>query len=553
MKKIISVMLSFIVLITSVCVMDLTAFARNDEDFTYTYDDKTSTLVIKGKGEMESRTYTAEYAVDEMSPEYEIFSKAKKVIISEGITGIGYDCFGFLSEVEEISFPSTLKYIKGKDEYFGGFYGLKYLKKVTFKNGIEEINCIFENCPSLKNITLPSTLETLYICNWNGITSLTIPSSVKNCYIENCENLQTVTVSAGSALEVSKDSSFISECPNLKSLYVYSLNMSFGKNATLYGPNCKNAVTYCYQGSAVYNNCKNNNRKIKVISEPKNILPCVTGLKATGSDTKQIDLTWNKVSGATGYYVDIMKNGKYVRYGSTTSNKISVKGLNSFQEYTFRVKAYKKVSGTTYYGKYWVGVTYGTRAARISNFRATGSNNGTIYLAWNKNARATGYKVFKYDTAKKSYVLYKDIKGANNTKLSVTGLKNNTKYQFKIYAYYKGKTATYNGYCSNAISASTKLNMVTMNSVTSKSSKRITVNWNKAWYSCTGYQVMWSTAKNFSTNCQSVYVKGQSTLSTTLKTAQSGRNYYVRTRVYTEKNNKKTYGSWSAVKTVKVK
>lgn len=288
-------------------------------------------------------------------------------------------------------------------------------------------------------------------------------------------------------------------------------------------------------------------------SQTSTTLPCVTGLKATGSDTKQIDLTWNKVSGATGYYVDIMKNGKYVRYGSTTSNKISVKGLNSFQEYTFRVKAYQKKSGKTLLGKYWVGVTYGTRAAKISNFRSTGSNNSVIYLAWNKNARATGYKVFKYDTAKKSYVLYKDIKGANNTKLSVTGLKNNTKYQFKIYAYYKGSNGTYNGYCSSAISASTKFNMVTVNSIASKSSKRITVKWNKAWYSCTGYEVMWSTSKNFSSNFLSVYVKGQNTLSTTLKTAQSGRNYYVRVRVYTEKNNKKTYGSWSAVKTVKVK
>lgn len=288
-------------------------------------------------------------------------------------------------------------------------------------------------------------------------------------------------------------------------------------------------------------------------STATNTLPCVTGLKATGSDTKQIDLTWNKVSGASGYYVDIMKNGKYVRYGSTTSNKISVKGLNSFQEYTFRVKAYKNVSGTTYYGKYWVGVTYGTRASKVSNFRSTGSNNSVIYLSWSKNSRATGYKVFKYDPATKKDVLYKDIKGANNTTLSVTGLKNNTKYQFKIYAYYKGSVGTYNGYCSSALSASTKLNMVTMNSVTSPSKKRITVKWNKAWFSCTGYEVMWSTTSNFSSNFLSVYVKGQNTLSTTLNTAQSGRNYYVRTRVYTEKNGKKTYGSWSAVKTIKVK
>lgn len=283
-------------------------------------------------------------------------------------------------------------------------------------------------------------------------------------------------------------------------------------------------------------------------------LPCVTGLKATGSDTKQIDITWNKVANATGYYVDIYKNGKYVRYASTTTNKISVKGLNSFQEYTFRVKAYQNKSGKTYLGKYWVGVTYATRASKISNFRTTGSNNSTIYLAWNANSKATGYKVYMYDTAKKKDVLYKDIKGAKNTTLSVTGLKNNTKYQFKIYAYITTSGKTYNSYCSNVLNASTKYNMVTVNNVASNASKRITVKWNKAWYACSGYEVMWSTTKNFSSNYLSVYVNGQNSTSTTLKTAQSGKTYYVRVRAYkTDKNNKRTYCSWSSTKAIKVK
>lgn len=282
-------------------------------------------------------------------------------------------------------------------------------------------------------------------------------------------------------------------------------------------------------------------------------LPCVTGLKATGSDTKQINITWNPVKNATGYRVDIMKNGKYVKYATTKSNKISVTGLNSFQEYTFRVKAYQTKSNNTIWGKYWVGVTYGTRAKRISGFKATGSNNSAVYLAWNKNARATGYRIYKYDPKTKKDTLYKDIKGANNTTLKVSGLKNNTKYYFKIQAYYTVNGRTYLSYRTNAITTATKYNMVTLNSAKSNSKKKITVKWNKAIYDCSGYQVMWSTTKNFSSNYLTVNVNGRNSLSTTLKTAQSGKRYYVRVRAYKTVNGKKTYCSWSGVKSVVVR
>ena len=549
MKKTISLVLSFIILISSVCALDLTAFAASANTISYTYDKKTSTLVIKCNGKIENGSYSSEH--DWEAPDE--FVNAKKVIFSEGITGIGYDCFSYLEKVEEISFPSTLEYILGSGEYFGGFRGLNNLKTVNFKNGLKTIRDAFENCSSLERITLPSSLEELTVHNWNSIKSLTIPSSIKDCYIESCENLQSVTISAGSEFKIGNNSKLISDCPKLKSLYVYSTNISFGNNANLYGSNCKNAVTYCYPGTQVYNNCKKNNYKVKTITEPSNPLPCVTGLKATGSDTKQINLTWNKVSGATGYYVDIMKNGKYVRYATTQSNKISVKGLTSFQEYTFRVKAYKNLSGKTYYGKYWVGVTYGTRAPRISGFKATGSNNSAVYLAWNKNARATGYRIYKYDPKTKKDTLYKDIKGANNTTLKVSGLKNNTKYYFKIQAYYTVNGRTYLSYRTNAITTATKYNMVTLNSAKSNSKKKITVKWNKAIYDGSGYQVMWSTTKNFSSNYLTVNVNGRNSLSTTLNTAQSGKRYYVRVRAYKTVNGKKTYCSWSGVKSVVVK
>ncbi|MCD7796290.1 MAG: hypothetical protein LUG95_01305 [Clostridiales bacterium] len=64
----------------------------------------------------------------------------------------------------------------------------------------------------------------------------------------------------------------------------------------------------------------------------------------------------------------------------------------------------------------------------------------------------------------------------------------------------------------------------------------------------TGYQVMWSTTKNFKSNFLSVKVKGASQKKKTLTTAQSNKNYYVRVRAYKTKNGKTTYYSWSKTK-----
>lgn len=333
-------------------------------------------------------------------------------------------------------------------------------------------------------------------------------------------------------------------------------DISGSKNTSITVTDLKNTTTYQFKiyayityNGKTYNGYCSDALSVTTGAQVGN----VSGLTVTNADSKSISLSWNAVSGVTGYRIELYKNGAYSYYGKTSGTTFTVSGLESCKGYKIRVKAYKAVSGTNYFCNNWAEVSYATRARTVANFRATGSNNAAIYLAWNQTSGATGYRVYIYDTAQKKDVLYQTLTGASNTTLKVTGLKNNTKYQFKIYAYvtYDGKT--YNGYCSNALSASTKYNMITVNSIASNSTKKITVNWNKAYYDCTGYEVMWSTTSDFSSNYLSVYVSGQSTLSTTLSTAQSGKYYYVRVRAYKTENSKKTYGSWSAVNKIKVK
>ena len=80
-------------------------------------------------------------------------------------------------------------------------------------------------------------------------------------------------------------------------------------------------------------------------------LPATPTVKATAG-VKSATLTWNKVSGATGYviYYSPDANGKYTKVGSTKNNTYTVKNLTALKGACFKVKAYKKTANGNIYG-----------------------------------------------------------------------------------------------------------------------------------------------------------------------------------------------------------
>lgn len=69
----------------------------------------------------------------------------------------------------------------------------------------------------------------------------------------------------------------------------------------------------------------------------------------------------------------------------------------------------------------------------------------------------------------------------------------------------------------------------------------------------TGYQIQYSTDKNFKKNTHKVTVKGAKYTSKTVKKLKSKKTYYVRVRTYKKTGGKTYYGKWSKAKSVKVK
>jgi len=79
-------------------------------------------------------------------------------------------------------------------------------------------------------------------------------------------------------------------------------------------------------------------------------------LRVTALKGKKIKLTWNKVEDADGYIVYVKYPGKkkYVRAASrdATVKSVTHKGLSKKRVYKYKVRAYKKVNGKTYYSPY---------------------------------------------------------------------------------------------------------------------------------------------------------------------------------------------------------
>ncbi len=184
---------------------------------------------------------------------------------------------------------------------------------------------------------------------------------------------------------------------------------------------------------------KTDDYKIKVT---ENItVPTVTNLKATQT-TSSINLKWSKVSGASGYavYQYNSKAEKYEKIASVKKNKLTVKKLKAGRSYKFKVRAYKTVSGTNYYGSYSSTLSTATKPIAPTLKAAAGTKQAK--LSWNKVAGASGYAVY-YSTSKNG--TYKKLATTKSTKFTVKRLKSGKTYYFNVRAY---KTADRNIYSS---------------------------------------------------------------------------------------------------------
>lgn len=282
-----------------------------------------------------------------------------------------------------------------------------------------------------------------------------------------------------------------------------------------------------------------------------NIVPdTVQNMQISAAGTNTVDLSWSPVSGADGYTVQILKNGKWVSVGNFVGTSTQISGLLPGSVNYVHIAAYASSNGKTYIGNYNTAVKIETTVGAI-NPRVSAYANNFVTLTWNKQTAANGYEVFKYDASSKKYVLYKNITNPNTNTCKVTGLASNSKYNFKVRAYQIDDSEKTYAPFGAVVSQYTSITNPKLNSAKSTSKKKIKASWSKVG-GASGYQVMWSTYKNFSKNYKTKSVTSKY-LSKTVTAAQSKKTYYVRVRAYKTINGKKVYSSWSNTKKVKTK
>ncbi|WP_448920249.1 GH25 family lysozyme [Eubacterium sp.] len=282
-----------------------------------------------------------------------------------------------------------------------------------------------------------------------------------------------------------------------------------------------------------------------------NIVPdTVKNMQISKAETNTVDLSWSPVSGADGYTVQILKNGKWVSVGNFVGTSAQISGLLPGSVNYVHIAAYASSNGKTYIGNYNTAVKIETTVGAI-NPRVSAYANNFVTLTWDKQTAANGYEVFKYDASSKKYVLYKNITNPNTNTCKVTGLASNSKYNFKVRAYQIDDSEKTYAPFGAVVSQYTSIAKSNLNSAKSTSKKKIKASWSKVG-GASGYQVMWSTYKNFSKNYKTKSVTSKY-LSKTVTTAQSKRVYYVRVRAYKTISGKKVYSPWSNTKKVKTK
>ena len=188
-KRIISLVLSILMIVTSLPLMAVESFAATSGktgDCTWTLDSD-GVLTISGNGNME------DYDLSNPAP---WGTSITKVIIENGVTSIGWSAFYSCISLKSTTIGNSVTSI----ESFA-FYGCTSLKNVIIGNGVTKIGwCAFGRCTSLASVTIPDSVTSIVeeaFSDCTSLTSVTIGNSVTSIgysAFRGCTSLTSVTI-----------------------------------------------------------------------------------------------------------------------------------------------------------------------------------------------------------------------------------------------------------------------------------------------------------------------------------------------------------------------
>ena len=191
-------------------------------------------------------------------------------------------------------------------------------------------------------------------------------------------------------------------------------------------------------------------------SEIKSVTPkpAVPTLKAKSSGYNSIKLTWGKAeTGVDGYaiYRSTSKNGTYKRIKtikSRTTVSYTNKKLTTGKKYYYKIKAYTKNNGKTYWSSASSAVSAKPTVSvpTIKSIKFASATSVTI--KWSKVSGASGYIIYRATSKNGTYKKIATVKSGKTLSYTAKKLKNGKKYYFKVKAYRTVKGKRYAGSAS---------------------------------------------------------------------------------------------------------
>ena len=465
---------------------NLTGANINYAGITWTYNN--GTLTISGTGDVDDYNNSS-------APWYDHRYDTTKIVVSNGVTGIGEGAFCYFTELTSVSLPGSLKSIGAY-----AFRGCSSLKSVVIPDSVTSIGeGAFYRCTALTTATVSNSVSRISygtFMSCENLISVTIPNSVKSIgekAFYNCGSLTDVyykgSTAQWNAVMVGLDND------SLQNANIYFVH-THSYTAAVTAPTCtaRGYTTYtCSCGDSYVDNYTDrlghdyvNGICSRCGEADPNYKLAAPELKITTSSGKP-KVYWNEVDGAVKYWL----------YRSTDDVKFNYYDTTTSTNYTNR----STTIGTTYYYKVKAIDANGARSEfsvikRIMCKPAAPTvsinrSNGKPKLSWKSVSGAKKYWVYRSTDGKN----FKYWDSTTKTNYTNKGAASGTKYYYRVKA-----VAIVNGNNVASANSNTK-NLIT---TLAKPSVSITTSGGKpklTWKAVTGadkYYVYRSTdGKNF--------------------------------------------------------
>ncbi len=271
--------------------------------------------------------------------------------------------------------------------------------------------------------------------------------------------------------------------------------------------------------------------------------------------TNLVNVTWSKVSGATGYIVyrrDYKAGSKWTKLatvnGNNTTHYTDTKAKFG-SRYIYTVRALRNKGSVTAYSSYEFGISTLTTPKVKNAGASTISSKYTVTVTWSKVNDATGYAVYRRENkAGSSWTRVAVVNGINKTSYKDTKVSASKSYIYTVRAIRKtGSTSLYSAY---EFGVST-LKTPSVSKITSSKSGN-TVYWSKI-AGANAYYIYRRLNKAGSKWSRVGTVNKGTTVKFTDKKAKSGTSYIYTVVASKTLNGVKVYSTYKFGKSIKTK